>query len=213
MTRLTLLTLALLPAVARAADRPIDFNRDVRPILSDKCFACHGPDANHREADLRLDVEKDAKAERDGTHAIVPGKPDESQLVARITATSASKRMPPRKANKTLTAAEIDVLKRWVAEGAKWSASWAYVAPQKHPVPEVTGAEWPLTWIDRFIAWRLERERLTPSPDADRVTLARRLYFDLIGLPPTPAQVDAFVADKDHRAVEQLVDQLLATEH
>jgi Protein of unknown function (DUF1553)/Protein of unknown function (DUF1549)/Planctomycete cytochrome C len=212
MTRILPL-LILFPAAVQASERPIDFNRDVRPILSDKCYFCHGPDANHREADLRLDVEKDAKAERDGTHAIIPGKPDESQLVARITATSASKRMPPRKANKTLTAAEIEVLKRWVAEGAKWSAPWAYVAPQKYAVPEIAATEWPVNWVDRFIASRLEREKLTPSPDADRVTLARRLYFDLTGLPPTPAQVDAFAADKDPQAVEKLVDQLLASEH
>jgi len=213
MTRLTLLTLALLPAVARAADRPIDFNRDVRPILSDKCFACHGPDANHREADLRLDVEKDAKAERDGSHAIVPGKPEESQLVARITATSAAKRMPPKKANKPLTAAEIDVLKQWVAEGAKWSAHWAYVPPRKHPIPDVKMADWSSEWVDRFILARLEREKLTPSPDADRVTLARRLYFDLTGLPPTPAEVEEFFANKNETALEELVGKLMASEH
>src|SRR5262245_20372615 len=213
MTRLTLLTLALLPAVARAADRPIDFNRDVRPILSDKCFACHGPDANHREADLRLDVEKDAKAERDGSQAIVPGKPEESQLVARITATSAAKRMPPKKANKPLTAAEIDVLKQWVAEGAKWSAHWAYGPPRKHPIPDVKMADWSSEWVDRFILARLEREKLTPSPDADRVTLARRLYFDLTGLPPTPAEVEEFFANKNETALEELVGKLMASEH
>jgi hypothetical protein len=205
MRRPFLLCLLLAPA-AVAAERPIDFNRDVRPILSDKCFACHGPDENHREADLRLDVEKDAKS------AIVPGKPDESELVARITHTSPSKRMPPRKANKPLTAAEIDTLKRWVVEGAKWSAHWAYVAPKKHPVPDVKG-DWPTNWVDRFILDRLNREALKPSPDADRITLARRLYFDLIGLPPTPAEAEAFAKDTDPKAVEKLVDKLLASEH
>lgn len=197
-------------AVSGAAD-PIDFNRDVRPILSDKCFFCHGPDEKHRSAKLRLDVEKDAKADRKGTPAIVPGKPDESELVLRITAEDESDRMPPKKANKPLTAAEIDVLTRWVKEGAKWSAPWAYVPPVRHPIPDVAG-NWAANWIDRFIAARLAKEKLSPSPDADRVTLARRLSFDLTGLPPTPAEVDAFVADTDPRAVEKLVDRLLASE-
>ncbi|MBO0698246.1 MAG: DUF1549 domain-containing protein, partial [Zavarzinella sp.] len=213
MTRLLLLSLLLVPAAARAADRPIDFNRDVRPILSDKCFACHGPDEKHRAAKLRLDVEKDAKADHDGTRAVVPGKPDESELVARITNPDDSERMPPKKANKPLTPAEIDTLKRWVAEGAKWSAHWAYIPPQKHPVPEVKSADWPANWIDRFIGSRLERVGLSPSPDADRITLARRLYFDLTGLPPTPAEAEAFANDKDPKAVEKLVDKLLASEH
>jgi hypothetical protein len=211
MHRPLLLCLFLAP-VAGAADRPIDFNRDVRPILSDKCFACHGPDENHREADLRLDVEKDAKADRDGSRAVVPGKPDASDLVARITHTSPSKRMPPRKANKPLMPAEIETLTRWVAEGAKWSAHWAYVPPQKHPVPDAK-SDWPANWIDRFLLERLDREKLSPSPDADRITLARRLYFDLTGLPPTPAEAAAFASDPDPKAVEKLVDRLLASEH
>jgi hypothetical protein len=203
MTRV-LLSLLVLPAVAVAGS--IDFNRDVRPILSDKCFACHGPDEKQRKAKLRLDVEKEARA------AFVPGKPEESELVSRITAKDESDRMPPKKANKPLTAGEIETLTRWVKEGAKWSAPWAYVAPVRHPVPEVTG-DWPAGWIDRFLFARFEKEKLAPSPDADRVTLARRLYFDLVGLPPTPAQVDLFVNDKDPRAVEKLVDELLASEH
>jgi hypothetical protein len=205
------LIVMLLPAAACAAD-PIDFNRDVRPILSDKCFACHGPDEKHRAAKLRLDVEKDAKADRDGTHAVVPGKPGESELVAKITAKDPSDRMPPKKANKPLTPAEIETLTRWVKEGAKWSAPWAYVAPVKRLAPEVQG-DWPANWIDRFILARLQKEGLQPSPDADRITLARRLFFDLTGLPPTPAQVDAFAADTDAKAVEKLVDQLLSSEH
>jgi hypothetical protein len=120
--------------------------------------------------------------------------------------------MPPKKANKPLTAAEIDTLTRWVKEGAKWSAPWAYVPPVRHPVPPVAG-DWAESWIDHFIAARLEKERLQPSPDADRVTLARRLSFDLTGLPPSPEEVDGFVTDADPRAVEKLVDRLLASEH
>src|SRR5262245_17729461 len=211
MPRILLLTLAFPPA-AFAAGPAIDFNRDVRPILTDKCFACHGPDEKHRQAKLRLDVEKDAKATRDGFPAIVPGKPDESELVRRITSDDADERMPPKKANKPLKPAEIETLKRWVAEGAKWSAHWAYVSPAKHPVPEVR-SNWPANWIDQFILSRLEREKLIPSADADRITLVRRLYFDLTGLPPTPAEAEAFANDKDPRAVEKLVERLLASEH
>lgn len=191
---------------------PIDFNRDVRPILSDKCFACHGPDEKQRKAKLRLDVEKDAKADRDGSPAIVAGKLDESELIARITAQDESERMPPKKVNKPLTAREIETLKRWIAEGAKWSRHWAYVPPTKHAIPQVK-SDWPLDWVDRFVLDRLNGEKLAPSPDAGRITLARRLYFDLTGLPPTVADVDAFVADKDPKATEKLVEKLLASEH
>jgi Protein of unknown function (DUF1553)/Protein of unknown function (DUF1549)/Planctomycete cytochrome C len=211
MQRLLLVTLVLTPA-AYAAEPALDFNRDIRPILTDKCFACHGPDQKHRQAKLRLDVEKDAKANRDGVPAIVPGKPDESELVRRITADDADERMPPKKANKPLKPAEIETLKRWVVEGAKWSAHWAYLPPKKNPIPEVK-SDWPVHWIDQFIRSRLEREKLTPSADADRITLARRLYFDLTGLPPTPAEAEAFARDTDPKAVEKLVEKLLASEH
>ncbi|HEX3151894.1 MAG TPA: PSD1 and planctomycete cytochrome C domain-containing protein [Gemmataceae bacterium] len=206
-----LLSLLLIPASAFAAE-PVDFNRDVRPILSDKCYACHGPDEKHRAAKLRLDVEKDAKADRDGTHAIVASKPEASELVAKITANDETERMPPKKANKPLTAGEIDVLTRWIKEGAKWSAPWAYVPPIRNAIPTMK-SEWSAGWIDQFLLARLQKEGLAPSPDADRVTLLRRLSFDLIGLPPTPAQVDAFVANKDPKAIEKVVDQLLASEH
>lgn len=202
MRRLIFPLLLAIPASVVAA--PVEFNRDVRPILSDKCFACHGPDEKHRKAKLRLDVEKDARR--------VIGKLDESELVSRITAAEESERMPPAKTNKPLTAKEIDTLMRWVAEGGKWATHWAYVPPTKHLAPEVKG-DWPANWIDRFILDRLTREKLSPSPDADRVTLARRLYFDLTGLPPKPDDVDVFVNDKDPKAIEKLVDKLLASEH
>jgi hypothetical protein len=205
---LALLAVVALPATARAAD--IDFNRDVRPILSDKCFACHGPDEKHRKAKLRLDVEEVAL----DRGAVVPGKPADSTLIERITAAKEDERMPPVKTGKKLTAAEVEILRKWIADGGKYAPHWAYVPPKKHPVPtarEKAGAAG--NWIDNFILARLEREKLAPSPEADRRTLARRLYFDLTGLPPTPDDVDAFVADKDPKAYEKLVDKLLASEH
>jgi hypothetical protein len=196
-----LLALAAIPVVGRADD--VDFNRDVRPILSDKCYPCHGPDAKHRKADLRLDVEKDARA----SGVIVPGKPQQSALIDRITATDETERMPPVKSGKKLTAAEVEILRRWVEQGAKWSPHWAYVPPKRYPVPANRHP------LDHFVLARLEREGLTPSPEADRRTLCRRLSFDLTSLPPSPDEVDAFVADNDPNAYEKLVDRLLAGEH
>jgi hypothetical protein len=207
MNRLLAVSLLLLGGRATAADKPLDFNRDVRPILTDKCFACHGPDPKHRKAKLRLDT-------REGVveSVVVPGKPDESDLVARITAADDT-RMPPAKGGKPLAPAEIEVLKRWVKEGATFTQHWAYVPPKKLPPPAVKDAAWPANWVDHFVLARLEKEGLAPSPEADRRTLIRRLTFDLTGLPPTPAEVDAFVADTDPKAYEKLVDRLLASEH
>ncbi len=204
--------LLLATAAARAADPVPDFNRDVRPILSDKCFACHGPDAKHRKADLRLDVEKSARA----AGAVVPGKPDESALIERITAKDAAERMPPAKTGKTLTPAEIETLRRWIAAGSKYAEHWAYVPPVRHPDPAVKDAAWPVSWLDRFVLARLEREGLRPSADAEAVTLARRLAFDLTGLPLTPEAVDSFLCEasaKPQAAIERLIDGLLASPH
>jgi hypothetical protein len=202
---LALVAVLLLSAAAGAAE--VDFNRDVRPILSDKCFACHGPDEKHRKAKLRLDVEDVAK----DRGAVVPGKPADSTLVERITSDNDDERMPPARTGKKLTAAEVETLRKWVAEGAKYAPHWAFVAPQKNAVP---GTKHETTnWIDNFVRARLEREKLEPSPEADRRTLARRLYFDQTGLPPTPKEVEAFVADRDSKAYEKLVDRLLASEH
>jgi hypothetical protein len=212
MNRWLTALLLLAPAASASAADPakrVDFNRDVRPILSDKCFACHGPDPKHLKAKLRLDVEESAKE----TGAVVPGKPAESTLVDRITAKEDEGRMPPAKSGKTLTAAEIELLRRWVEEGATYAAHWAYVPPKRHPTPAVKDATWPANSIDHFILARLEREGLRPSPEADRRTLVRRLSFDLTGLPPTPAEVEAFEKDADPKAYEKLVDRLLASEH
>jgi hypothetical protein len=202
-----LVPLSLLAAAAPLRAAEVDFNRDVRPILSDKCFACHGPDEKHRKADLRYDDEKTALAS--GT--ITPGKPADSALIQRITAEDEADRMPPKKSGKKLTAAEVETLRKWIADGAKYAPHWAYVAPVKRDAPKTKNPT--ANWIDNFLFARLEREGLAPSPEADRRTLARRLYFDLTGLPPAPQEAEAFVNDKAANAYEKLVDKLLASEH
>jgi len=201
-----------LPTVA-VADEAIDFTRDIRPILSDKCFRCHGPDHEQRKADLRLDREDDAKADRDAARAIVPGKPQASELMVRVTADDEFLRMPPNESGKTLSAAEIDLLRRWIEQGAPWSQHWAYVPPRRHRLPPVERSDWPINWVDRFILARLEAEGFEPAPPADRVTLLRRLHFDLVGLPPTPQEVSAFLADPRPDAYRRRVDRLLASPH
>jgi hypothetical protein len=188
------------------AAREIDFNRDIRPILSQNCFACHGPDAHDRKAKLRLDTEAGSR------DALTPGKPGESEMIARILSTDPEEQMPPPKHGKSVKPAEAELLREWIAQGAEYSAPWAFVAPVKHPAPEVAGS-WPSNWVDQFILSRILDAGLQPSPDADPVTLARRLHFDLIGLPPTPQTVAAFEKNPDHAAYEQLVDQLLASDH
>jgi hypothetical protein len=207
MSRWTVALLLLAPAAARAAGPEVDFNRDVRPVLADKCFACHGPDERHRKAKLRLDDGKAAHA----SGALVARKPEKSALVERISAPDAGDRMPPAKSGKALTAAEIETLKKWVAGGAKYAPHWAYVPPKWSETPNTKHRT--SNWIDNFLFARLDKEGLAPSPEADRRTLARRLSFDLTGLPPTPELVDAFVNDGSPGAYENLVDRLLAGEH
>ncbi len=203
-----LLMASLLLTSQAVAEKPIDFNRDVRPILSDKCFFCHGPDPTHREADLRLDVEKDAK-----DYAIVPGKPEASDVFQRIISTDADEKMPPEKSGKKLSSKEIAILKKWIEQGADYAPYWAYLKPKRHPIPDVRLENWPRNWIDNFLLARLEEEGLNPSRDADKVTLIRRVTFDLTGLPPTPEDVAAFLADKGPNALEKVVDRLLASDH
>lgn len=196
----------------------VDFNRDISPILSNNCFYCHGPDPKHREADLRLDHRDEAVKVHDDHATIVPGKPDMSALVARITSTDADVQMPPPDSNKKLTPKQIALLKQWIAEGAEYQSHWAY-APLKRPTPPAISKEghaWARGPIDRFIAARLAAERLAPADEADPATLCRRLYFDLTGLPPTPEEVEAFTAAYGDRATrgpayEALVDKLLAS--
>jgi len=211
VSRGLVLFLCLNTVMGFGADRGIDFNRDIRPILSDKCFFCHGPDAGKRKAELRLDTHEGAMADLGGYAAIVPGKPKESELVIRLIHKDIDERMPPQKAHKKLKPAEIELLTRWVAEGAPYSKPWAYVPPKKHPLPKVVARAWSKNWVDRFVLEKLKDERLTPSPDADRITLIRRLYFDLTGLLPTPEAVSAFLnEDEDFEKIwTQVVDDLL----
>ena len=212
--RQALLTLGAVVWISTArlgAAESLDYNRDVRPILADKCFKCHGPDPRAREAKLRLDVRAEAiVARRDGAFAIVPGKPGESEVVWRIESKHDDERMPPADSNLTLSVAERTVLRRWIAEGAEYRPHWSLVAPVREPLPEVNNTRWPRNEIDRFILARLEKENLAPSLEADRATLLRRVSFDLTGLPPTPAALDEFLADARADAYERAVDRLLA---
>jgi hypothetical protein len=214
---MVLASAAVLAGVSRSvrADEvePLEFNRDIRPLLSDKCFQCHGPDANHREAGLRLDIEAAAKADLGGYQAIVSGDVESSELIARITAEDESTRMPPVDSGKKLSPDEIETLRRWIEQGAPWSPHWAYVLPANRPAPAVKDTQWPLNWIDSFILAPIEARGLRPAPPADRVTLVRRLYFDLLGLPPSPGQIEQFVTDDDPAAYARLVDQLLESPH
>jgi hypothetical protein len=205
--------LALILGLLDAADASagVDFDRQVRPILAEYCFACHGPDAGQRKAKLRLDTPEGALGPRRGGAVIVPGKPADSELIHRITADEAEMRMPPAKTGKRLTDHQIDTLRRWIADGAPWSAHWAFRTPQRPELPAVKNTAWVRNPIDCFILARLEKEALTPSPEADKTTLVRRVTLDLTGLPPTPAQVDAFLKDTRPDAYERLVDRLLAS--
>jgi mono/diheme cytochrome c family protein len=207
------LVLLARPVAADPGAARVDFNRDVRPILAENCFACHGPDERARKAKLRLDNKEGALAERKGRAAVVPGKPSESELVARITATD-DDRMPPPDSGKNLSAAQIEVLRKWVGEGAEYQKHWSLMAPVRPAVPEIRNPKSEIrNEIDRFILARLEKEGLKPSPEADRVTLIRRVTLDLSGLPPTPREVDDFLRDTSPNAYERVVDRLLASPH
>ncbi|MGV3724123.1 MAG: DUF1549 domain-containing protein, partial [Actinomycetota bacterium] len=208
--------LAAASAPAPVAKRVIagpDFNREVRPILSRHCFKCHGPDEKQRMGGLRLDGRAFAIAPlAAGRRAVVPGKPLQSELVRRVFATDA-RVMPPAHTKNPLSAAERDVLRRWVAAGARYDQHWSFVLPTAPALPKVRDTKWPRNPIDHFVLARLEKEGLKPSPEADRYTLVRRVYLDLIGLPPTPEEADQFINDRSPDAYEKLVDRLLASPH
>ena len=204
---------AVMCGVLSAADKPaaksrIDFSRAIRPLLAEKCLKCHGPGGSQPDNDLRLDLAKSAI----GT-AIVPGRPDQSELVKRITSQDPGKRMPPPKSKLELTEGEVELLKTWISEGADYSVHWSFVAPVRPTVPEVTGSDWILNTIDRFVLARIERAGLKPSTAATRETLIRRLTLDLTGLPATTGDVDRFLADQSLQAYERLVDRLLSSQH
>lgn len=187
----------------------IEFNRDIRPILSDKCFFCHGPDAAERKADLRLDLEDGAMTDLGGYAAIVKGDPHASELITRIFEDDPDSIMPPPESSRTLTEGEKELLRRWVEEGAEWQKHWAFEPPVERPLPEVSNPEWPANPIDHFVLRRLDEKGLTHSRDADPATLIRRVSLDLTGLPPTVEEVDAFVANPSEAAYDKLVDRLL----
>jgi hypothetical protein len=204
------LLILLIAGVSRAG--PVDFNRDVRPILAENCFRCHGFDPAGRKGGLRLDDRDGAtKTLKSGDVAIVPSKPEASELVNRITATDADDLMPPPKTGKKLTAEQIATLRRWVAEGAGYAKHWSFERPVKAALPAVKAAAWPHNAIDYFVLARLEQEGLAPSPEADKHTLARRVALDVTGLPPAPDVLDAFLKDASPDAYERLVNQLLAS--
>ena len=203
-------------ALAQAAQEPksntVEFNRDVRPILSDKCFACHGFDAKTRKADLRLDLPEGAFADNDGTRAIVPGDLQKSEAWLRIISTDEDEVMPPPKSHKTMSAAEKETIKRWIEQGANYQKHWAFIAPKRPAVPEIRDPKLRIrNPIDAFILQRLDSAGLKPAPEADRRVLARRLALDLTGLPPKPEEVEAFVKDTAPDAYEKLVAKFMAT--
>ena len=190
----------------------LSFNHDVRPILSRACFACHGPDSEDRQAGLRLDDRESAIQELDsGMRAIVPGKPTESELVARILDSDPDVIMPPPESNHVLTNKQKEILSAWVAGGAEYQPHWAYVPPERHTTAKIVDDEWSLNWIDHFIFDRLTEKGISPATDADPITLVRRVTFDLTGLPPTPSEIDAYLANESADRYEQLVDRLLAS--
>ncbi len=195
--------------MANATGAQIEFNRDIRPILSENCFVCHGHDKNQRQADLRLDV-REVAIEKG---AIVPGNPDKSALVERIFAKDPDDLMPPEKTHKTLTAEQKDLLKKWIAAGAEYQPHWAYIKPVQPAPPKVKKSTWVRNPIDNFILQGLETKKIQPSPEADKRTLLRRVSLDLTGLPPTQEEIAAFLADKKPGAYERQVDRLLASPH
>ena len=218
--RLALFTLAWIvavlaaePAGANDAAR-VSFNRDVRPILADNCFLCHGPDPGSRKANLRLDREDGYFGKREDGPTVVPGQPDKSPLYQRVITTDPDEVMPPPKSHKTLTAAQKEKIRLWITGGAQFEPHWSFIKPQR-PAPPAGPAlkneKWVRNPIDRFVLAKLEASGLGPAPEADKRTLARRLSFDLTGLPPEPALVEEFVADNADNAYEKLVDKLMSS--
>jgi hypothetical protein len=190
----------------------VSYNFDIRPILSDKCLACHGPDANKREAGLRLDDPESAfKALKDNpsAHAIIAGEPQRSEVFLRISTKDTNKLMPPPSSNLKLSAREIALIEKWIKQGAKYEKHWAFVAPQKPAVPEVKNEDWPKNEIDFFVLQKQEQKGFSPNEEADKERLLKRVSLDLVGLPPTLKMMDSFLADKSPNAYEKVVDELL----
>ena len=200
-------------STATAGDAPpVDFSRSIRPIFSDNCYTCHGPDEAERQTEWRLDLRESALGELDsGDPAVVPGDSSASGIYRRVAAEDEDERMPPPDAQKKLTAEQVSLIKAWIDQGAGWREHWSFVTPKRPNPPQVKGSRTVRNPIDRFVLERLAAEHLTPSPEAEPETLIRRVTLDLTGLPPTPAQIDAFVSDRSERAYEKLVDRLLSS--
>ncbi len=210
----TAVTILCVPAQAAGPTRaPVDFARQVRPILAENCFECHGPDPRGRKGKLRVDIREGLLADRGGYAVVVPNRPEESELISRITAESPDELMPPHDSRRSLTKQQVELLERWVAEGAVWTEHWAFSPPLRPAIPKSAGSRWCKNPIDAFILDRLAQAGQEPSPEADRITLIRRLSLDLLGLPPTPEEVDRFVLEPAVDAYERLVDSLLASPH
>jgi hypothetical protein len=197
-------------SLVAATSPTVDFDRQIRPILSDNCFACHGPDEQHRMAGLHFDTKEGAFGK---PGVIVPGDSASSKLFQKISNPNKAMRMPPPYSNRTLTDAQIQTIKTWIDSGAKWETHWAFVPPKRPELPAVQNAQWVRNPIDRFVLAKLEKENMKPTPETDKATLLRRVTFDLTGLPPTPAELDAYLKDKSPHAYEKVVDRLLASPH
>ena len=194
---------------ASAAEPKISFTRQIKPILANRCFVCHGPDRMENAAELRLDLRDEAVPA-----AIKPGDAEHSEVMVRITSTDPEIKMPPATSKKPgMTEGEIALVRQWIDQGAEYDAHWSYVKPQRPAVPAVKAAAWPASPIDNFVLAKLEEKGIAPAAATDRRTLLRRLCFDLIGLPPTPEEMDEFEADKSDQAYEKVVDRLLASKH
>ncbi|MFG0333996.1 MAG: DUF1549 domain-containing protein, partial [Maioricimonas sp. JB049] len=206
---IVLLVTGLLPA-AEPASAPVDFTQDVRPILSNSCFQCHGPDEATRETELRLDTPEGVTADLGGYRAVSPGNVDQSELLRRVTAEAPEELMPPPDSNyERLTAEQIDILRRWIEQGAEWEQHWAFIPPERPELPDVPNADRPQTGLDHFELRRMREKGLAPNPEASKEALLRRVTLDLTGLPPTIEEIDAFLGDDSPNAYEKVVDRLL----
>ena len=204
-------TLVLLLASRSVFATDVDFNRDIRPIISGTCIFCHGPDEDAREAGLRLDTRDGATADLGGYSAVLAGDAAASELIARVTSRDPDVVMPPPGKGRALTEVEVDLLRRWIDSGAEYARHWSYVPPVRSPMPTVTHADWPINGIDPFVLQKIEAESLAPSPPADRTVIARRVSLALLGLPPTPAEVELFMNDPSPDAYEKFVGRLLSS--
>ncbi len=194
---------------ALSAETPVDYNRDIRPILTKNCFACHGQDDGHRAAKLRLDRRDTAILPRKRGAAIVPGAPRKSLLLQRVSTEDEDERMPPMQNGNRLSAAQIAKLQRWIEQGAPYAEHWAFLKPKRPSLPAIADRQWARNSIDHFVLAQLEKKKLKPGAEADRYTLLRRLSFDLRGLPPSPREIAEFIGDRSPDAYEKAVERFL----